>query len=434
MLSAFDKTSFQLVGALAFEQAGYPFVSNLVRWGATGFSFIAPGNGSSDQEIYILKSSLASAQPNNPVPTVSAISPTSAVAGAAAFPLTVNGSGFIASSVVDWNGDPLATTYVNGTQLTATVTAADVATAGGALVTVQNAAPGGGTSAEVGFTIAAAPGQLTVSPGTVRFGNESVGAPSPAQTVTVTNTGSGAVNLASIAASSQFSETNNCGSTLSPSASCTVNVIFTPSASGSQTGTLTLTDDATASPQSIPLSGTGVSSALTIAPGSGGSTSATIANGQSATYQLSLSASPGLEGMVTLTCSGAPTGASCSVTPGSLNLSSGQSSAFTVTVSTAPSGNVAASERAAMAGALWFCSFVMFPFFFRAKRVRARMFVIPLLIACAVTVGLSGCGGGQSSSPGTTVSSQVAPGSYSIHVSATQGSVSVTQTLSLTVQ
>jgi hypothetical protein len=87
-----------------------------------------------------------------------------------------------------------------------------------------------------------------------------------------------------------------------------------------------------------------------------------------------------------------------------------------------------------MAGALWLCSFVLLPFFTRAKRARALLFFIPVLIACALTVGLSGCGGGQSSGPGTTVPTAVAPGSYSIHVSATQGSVSATQTLSLTVQ
>ena len=46
VLSAFDKTNFTLVGTLPFQLATYPFVSNLVRWGANGFSFIAPGNGS----------------------------------------------------------------------------------------------------------------------------------------------------------------------------------------------------------------------------------------------------------------------------------------------------------------------------------------------------------------------------------------------------
>jgi Abnormal spindle-like microcephaly-assoc'd, ASPM-SPD-2-Hydin len=434
VLSAFDKTNFTLVGALPFEQATYPFVSNLVRWGTNGFSFIAPGNGLTDQEIYVLSSSLAPTQPNNPLPTVSAISPTSAVAGAAAFPLTINGSGFIASSVVDWNGTPLTTNYVSGTQLSATVPATDVATAGGALVSVQNPAPGGGASSDIGFTIAAAPGQLSLSPATINFGSESVGAPSPAQAVTLTNTGGQAISLASIAASSQFSETNNCGSTLAPAASCKVSVIFTPSASGAQTGTLTLTDDAMSNPQTVSLSGIGVASLLTIAPGPGGSTSATITSGQSATYNLSLTGSPGLTGAVTLSCSGAPTGATCTVTPTSLSLSSGQSSAFMVTVNTAVSASLARAEGALIAGGLWLCSLLMFPFFRTSKRVRALLLVIPVLIACAVGAGLSGCGGGQSSNPTTPVTTQVAPGSYSIHVSATEGSISATQTLSLTVQ
>ena len=433
VLSAFDKTNFTLVGTLPFQLTTYPFVSNLVRWGANGFSFIAPGNGLTDQEIYILTSSLARA-PNNPLPTVSAISPTSAVAGAAAFPLTIAGSGFIAGSVVDWNGTPLTTTYVSGTQLTATVTAADVAAAGAASVTVQNPAPGGGASAAVAFTIAAAPGQLSLSPAAMAFGNESVGVPSPAQTVTLTNTGGQPISFASIAASSQFSETNNCGSTLSPAASCKIGVIFTPSASGSQTGTLTLTDDAMASPQTVTLSGTGVASTLTIAPGSGGSTGATITSGQSATYNLSLTGSPGLTGDVTITCSGAPTGAVCSVTPSSLNLAGGQSGNFTVTVNTAPTANLAPSGKAAISGCLWLCSLAMLPFFARAKRVRVLLLTFSLLIACAFGTGLSGCGGGQSSSPTNTGGSQVAPGSYSIHVSATEGLVTATQTLSLTIQ
>jgi Abnormal spindle-like microcephaly-assoc'd, ASPM-SPD-2-Hydin/Beta-propeller repeat len=431
VVSAFDKTNFQLVGSLPFEQVTWPDSSNLVRWGVNGLSFIAPGNQLTDQEIYILSSSLASSQSNNPLPILSAISPTSAVAGGAAFSLTVNGSGFLAGSVIDWNGTALTTTYVNGTELTATVTAADVAAAGGALVTVANPAPGGGASASVGFNIASAPSQLSVTPGTIAFGNESVGVPSPAQTVTLTNTGGQAISFASTVASAQFSETNTCSSTLAPAASCTVSVIFTPSASGPQSGTLTLTDDAVSSPQTVTLSGTGVASALTIGPASGGSTSVTVTSGQSATYNLSLTGSPGLAGTVSLTCSGAPSGASCSVTPTPLNLSAGQSSAFMVTVNTAASANATRSERAAMAGALWFCSILMLPFFARTRRMRGFLPAILLLIACAIGAGLAGCGGG-SSSPAAT--GQVTPGSYYIQVSATEGSITATQTLSLTVQ
>jgi hypothetical protein len=90
---------------------------------------------------------------NNPLPTVSSISPTSTLAGSAQFTLTVNGTNFVSTSTVNWNGSPLVTTFVSSIKLTAIVPAANVATAGTASVTVVNPAPGGGTSNSVTFTI-----------------------------------------------------------------------------------------------------------------------------------------------------------------------------------------------------------------------------------------------------------------------------------------
>jgi hypothetical protein len=72
----------------------------------------------------------------------------------AAFTLTVNGTGFVSGSVVNWNGGPRATTFVSSAQLTAQISAADIATAGTASVTVVNPAPGGGTSDVAFFTVA----------------------------------------------------------------------------------------------------------------------------------------------------------------------------------------------------------------------------------------------------------------------------------------
>jgi len=89
----------------------------------------------------------------NPAPTVTSISPTSATAGAQAFTLTVNGSGFISSSVVNWNGSSRPTTLVTSAKLTATIPATDVTSSGTAQVTVTNPTPGGGTSAAKTFTI-----------------------------------------------------------------------------------------------------------------------------------------------------------------------------------------------------------------------------------------------------------------------------------------
>ena len=90
----------------------------------------------------------------NPVPFLSQpLSPTAALPGGGGFTLTVNGSSFLSSSVVQWNGIALATTYVSEGQLTATVPPADIAAAGTASVTVVNPTPGGGTSNVEYFTI-----------------------------------------------------------------------------------------------------------------------------------------------------------------------------------------------------------------------------------------------------------------------------------------
>jgi hypothetical protein len=92
---------------------------------------------------------------NNPVPSVASLNPTSAVVGDPGFTLTVVGTNFVSGSVVRWNGLDRATTFVSGTQLTAAITAADIATVETASVTVYNPAPGGGTSNVVNFAVQA---------------------------------------------------------------------------------------------------------------------------------------------------------------------------------------------------------------------------------------------------------------------------------------
>src|SRR5882724_7809368 len=93
----------------------------------------------------------------NAAPTISSLSPTCATAGGPQFTLTVNGTNFVSTSTVKWNVTALTTTFVSSTQLTATVPALLIATAGTASVTVVNPTPGGGTSNAQTFTIAATP-------------------------------------------------------------------------------------------------------------------------------------------------------------------------------------------------------------------------------------------------------------------------------------
>src|SRR5205814_2396059 len=103
-----------------------------------------PGGGASNSLAFKI---------NNPKPTVTSISPGSATAGGAAFTLTVNGSGFITSSVVNWNGAARTTTFSSSTQLTAAISAADIAAAKTITVTVTSPGPGGGISGSKTFTV-----------------------------------------------------------------------------------------------------------------------------------------------------------------------------------------------------------------------------------------------------------------------------------------
>ncbi|HEV3278818.1 MAG TPA: FG-GAP-like repeat-containing protein [Terriglobia bacterium] len=102
---------------------------------------------------------------------------------------------------------------------------------------------------------------VTVSPSSLSFGSQKIGTTSPAQTVTVTNIGTTSITMGSIkfggGNTTDFAETNTCGSSLGGGSSCTVSVTFTPKASGPRMSTLAIFDTGGGSPQMVPVSGTG---------------------------------------------------------------------------------------------------------------------------------------------------------------------------------
>jgi serine protease len=102
-------------------------------------------------------SATATTTVNNPVPAITSLSPSTAAPGGAAFTLTVNGSNFVTGSQVLWNGGDRTLPGGSSTQLTASITAADIMSAGTAAVTVSSPAPGGGTSNALSFSIAVPP-------------------------------------------------------------------------------------------------------------------------------------------------------------------------------------------------------------------------------------------------------------------------------------
>jgi fibronectin type 3 domain-containing protein len=93
------------------------------------------------------------------------------------------------------------------------------------------------------------------------FSSQPVGTTSGAQTVTLTNTGGASLSIANFtvtgADASDFAETNLCGSSVVAGAKCTIAVMFTPSATGTRTAALSISDNANGSPKTVSLSGTG---------------------------------------------------------------------------------------------------------------------------------------------------------------------------------
>src|SRR5947208_3015545 len=102
------------------------------------------------------------------------------------------------------------------------------------------------------------------------FGNQNVGITSAAQAVTLSNPTTTALSITSIAFTGanpgDFGQTNNCGSSVAAGGNCTINVTFTPTATGSRSATLTVTDNASNSPQTAGVSGTGVGPTASLSP------------------------------------------------------------------------------------------------------------------------------------------------------------------------
>jgi hypothetical protein len=278
--------------------------------------------------------------------------------------------------------------------------------------------------------------QVTFSPTTLTFAAQPVGTTSSRQVVFLINSGLAALNITKIAISGDFAETNTCGTSVSAGQSCQISVTFTPTATGQLSGTVTVTDNAAGSPQTVSLSGTGGTSDFTVGPSTGSPSSQTISPGQSATFMLSLEPVAGFSGTVSLSCSVTPkesAGPTCTA-PSSASVTGGNAASVQVTIgTTGPTGGFTSHAVAlppGMSPLLWtlalFLSGVLLT---RRSRIR-----LAPAMACAVigVVFLFGCGGGSSSSNPT--SSGTPAGTYTATVTATSGTLSHNTVLTVVVQ
>jgi hypothetical protein len=317
-------------------------------------------------------------------------------------------------------------------QISVSYAPTSVGTAQAALIITDNAAGSPQSVALAGTAQAPPPPapEVTLVPGTLTFpGTTTEGESSAPQPITITNSGNATltfsaapmlsgVNTADFAISS-----NTCAASLAANASCTVSVIFSPLAAGVRTTSLVLADNASSSPQSVTINGTGVFAA-TVSAQSGNS--ASVSAGQAATFNLQATPGAGFNGNLSFACAGAPAAAACSA-PG-VTVANGATTNFTVVITTSGSAALAPAPRinwrlpakliwpfsslllAMLAG--WLCM--------DARRRELGPDSRPFLtgFACFVFL-LAGCGGGAGNPASQTQPVVTPSGTYTITITPT---------------
>ncbi len=157
----------------------------------------------------------------------------------------------------------------SGSSCSITITFTPLANGNGsASLSVTDSAPGSPQTVSLSGTGVVPLVKLV--PGTLLFGDVPLGSSSSPMTVTLTNTGTGVLSIASVsilgANPGDFSQTNTCGIMVNPGATCTFSVLFTPSAKGTRSANISLADNATNSPQTVSLMGTGTQATASLSP------------------------------------------------------------------------------------------------------------------------------------------------------------------------
>jgi Beta-propeller repeat/Abnormal spindle-like microcephaly-assoc'd, ASPM-SPD-2-Hydin len=272
----------------------------------------------------------------------------------------------------------------------------------------------------------------TLTPTSLVFLGQPVGTSSTVQAVTLTNTGNATLNITKIQLTGDYAQTNTCPATLAASANCAINVTFTPTASETRIGTLTISDNVQGSPQVVTIAGTGADFSLASSPGSD-----TLKAGATANYQLTVSpVANAFTNIVKMSCSGTPALSACSISPNSVT-PNGSSATAILTITTTASVAQSISLRSShdgLAYAIWMPlqGIGLFGVILAGAGARSRklrVFFPSLLIGMAL-VFLVGCAGGT----GIARQTGTTPGTYTITVSGTSGSLKHSVPVSLVVQ
>jgi 6-phosphogluconolactonase (cycloisomerase 2 family) len=283
-----------------------------------------------------------------------------------------------------------------------------------ASLTATDNAPGSPQAMLVSGTGVSATSAVTLLPGNLSFSTITQGTTGTSHSVNVTNSGTANLNIFSVALGganpNDFILANGCSGSVAINASCTLSVTFSPLGAGQRTASVSISDDAPNSPQTVDLSGI-ASPAFAIAAAAGSSLSATVTAGQTAQFNLQATPGTGFAGTLTFACAGAPTAAACTAPP-SVQVVSGSSSNFSVMVTTTGSGAIIPISQPpqvppSLEPVAIFSTVICLLLLFLRKTQTARGFFRPVMpftlsgvVAATLLVEIlcsAGCGGGGSS-------------------------------------
>ncbi|HLY41244.1 MAG TPA: choice-of-anchor D domain-containing protein [Terracidiphilus sp.] len=301
------------------------------------------------------------------------------------------------------------------------------------LSVADNASGSPQTVALTGTGIAPA---VSFSSASLTFASQPDGQASSAQTVTLKDTGTASLTGITISItgsnSSDFSQTSTCGSSLAAGANCTISVVFTPGATGSRSGTLSVADSASGSPQTLAITGTG-EAPFTL---SASTTSVSVAQGATANYSLNFAAATGFPTTlsVALSCSGLPAESSCTFTPSSIAVGTSSQTLSLAISTTAASSNARMAKSIARHRVPVLAAMLLAFWLVPRRRKAAWMAVILLLVLFEMGTAACGGGGGGGGGKGTgSGNSGTTIGNAMVTVTAKSTAYSTTQNLTLSV-
>ncbi|MGH9431520.1 MAG: FG-GAP-like repeat-containing protein, partial [Terriglobia bacterium] len=301
-------------------------------------------------------------------------------------------------------------------------------------LTITDNAPGSPQTATLNGVGIAPTASLSAT--SLSFAGQLVSTQSGPQTVKLTNTGSQALTIKSISITGDYKQSNSCGQGVNVKANCTFTVIFAPTAGGTRSGAITITDNSGAGVQTVTLTGQGED--FTLSSGTS-PTSASIAPGGTATYTLIFAPLGGLNQTVQLACAGAPMASICTVSPNSFIPSGTNPKTVTVRVETSVSASAAPITRLdlpppigkillALLGILALASscvrLARHPTGHAVRRLAPGLVMLALL--ALIALGMAACGGSSGGGPVTpagtyalTVTGAVNPGTANLNHSVT---------------